>query len=395
MELEGRSLVCLRDPEGFAEQPVFLPAAAALLISRMDGGSTLGDIQAEFLRRTGELLPMGQLADFVTELDRLHFLDSPAFDAFRAGVVRAFREADLRPAAHAGAAYAGSPDALRGQIDAFFAPPEGPGLEPGPAPARALRGLIAPHIDFHRGGPAYAHAYAALARAEPFDRYVIFGTCHAGMERRFALTEKDYDTPLGRAETDREFVRRVAGRLAVDYFHDEPAHRNEHSIEFQAVCLRHLAAPRRSFTIVPILVGSFHDVFDGRDLGEPAPEIEAMVAAVREALAGSAGRSCVIAGADLAHVGRRFGDRSGPTRASLEEVARRDRELLEAAARGAAAGVLGSIASDGDLRRVCGYPPIYMALRALEPAAGEVLDYRQWCDLEGGAAVTFASVALY
>ncbi|PYV14693.1 MAG: AmmeMemoRadiSam system protein B, partial [Acidobacteria bacterium] len=98
--------------------------------------------------------------------------------------MRAFKEAPARPAAHAGGAYAGSAEELRRQIDGFFVHPDGPGREAPSVPRPPLRGLIAPHIDFHRGGPAYAHAYAALAGQSPFDRYLIFGTCHAGMQRR-------------------------------------------------------------------------------------------------------------------------------------------------------------------------------------------------------------------
>jgi len=107
------------------------------------------------------------------------------------------------------------------------------------------------------------------------------------------------------------------------------------------------------------------------------------------------GRTCVIAGADLAHVGRRFGDEEGPTPEYLAEVERRDREFLALAAAADPEGAFRSIAADGDRRRVCGYPPIYMALCTLPGARGELLQYRQWSDFEEGAAVTYASAALF
>jgi AmmeMemoRadiSam system protein B len=393
--MQGQAFLCLRDPEGLAEQPIFLPAAATLIVAQMDGSQSLRDIQADFLRRTGEIVPFEQLEQLAAELDRLHYLDSPAFEEFRADLMRRFKESATRGAAHAGSAYAGTAEELRQQIDGFFAHPDGPGRRDGAGPRPPLRGLIAPHIDFHRGGPAYAHAYGALGSGSQFERYVIFGTCHAGMRRRFGLTEKSYETPLGSARTDRDFVHRLAARLSVDYFDDEFAHRNEHSIEFQAVCLRYLLGAGAEFEIVPILVASFHDLWNEGKTPADDPGIRAMTEAVTAAIAESPGRTCVIAGADLAHVGARFGDPDGPTPDYLAEVERRDRELLDVVAAGDAEGVYGAVFSDGDRRRICGYPPIYMTLCSIPGVRGELLQYRQWSDLQAGAAVTYASVALY
>lgn len=120
-----------------------------------------------------------------------------------------------------------------------------------------------------------------------------------------------------------------------------------------------------------------------------------MVTAIRETMIEVPGRYCMIAGADLAHVGRRFGDPSGPTESFLRLVAEEDRLFLERAAACDAEGLFNSIAADNDRRRVCGYPPIYMMLRCLEKADGTLLQYRQWTDLRAGAAVTYAALALY
>ena len=159
---------------------------------------------------------------------------------------------------------------------------------------------MAPHVDFHRGGPAYAHAYKALAEHPGADRFIVFGTCHNTTRKRFALTEKGYDTPLGCAETDQEFVRRLAAKLPEDYFVDEFAHRGEHSVEFQVVCLKYLLGDRHPFKIVPILVGSFHDIYSGGKTPVQDLEIQAMVDAVLETMREMPASYCVIAGADLA-----------------------------------------------------------------------------------------------
>jgi AmmeMemoRadiSam system protein B len=395
VRVDGQELLCLRDTQGFAEHPIFLNHHLTLVVAMMDGSNSLRDIQAGFFRKTGELLFAEDLERLVQQLQDFRYLDGPSFQKFHARLVEEFRESPTRPARHAGAAYEEKPEGLRNQIAGFFVHPEGPGPVSTRVEGGRLRGLIAPHIDFHRGGPAYGHAYKIVAEHPGADRFIIFGTCHNHMKQRFALTEKGYETPLGCAETDREFVQSLAGKLPRDYFIDEFSHYSEHSIEFQAVCLKYVLEDRADLKIVPILVGSFHDIYEKGKTAAEDNEIEAMVKGVTETMREMRGSYCVIAGADLAHVGRRFGDPSGPTQDSLRVVERDDREFLQCAAAGDAEGVFRSIAADGDRRRVCGYPPIYMTLRCLEAPRGQLLTYRQWADLESGAAVTYASVAYY
>jgi len=395
IQVEGKHLTCLRDPLGLAEQPIFLNGPQAFLVSLMDGSNSLRDIQARFFRQTSELLTTEALENLVKQIDDHHYLDSSSFQIYYDSLVQEFRCARTRPARHAGTAYAGNEHELRAQIDGFFANAGGPGSAAEVLSPRLLRGLVAPHIDFHRGGQSYALAYKALAEHSGLDRFIIFGTCHNPMGRRFALTEKDYETPLGAAAADREFIRSVAQKLPWDPFEDEFAHRGEHSIEFQAVCLRYVLGKGRQFTIVPILVGSFHDILvTGRAAAEDA-EIAVMVSAIRDTMAELPGRYCIIAGADLAHVGLNFGDAAGPSEASLREVARADREFLKFVEQGAAEKTFRFIAAERDRRRVCGYPPIYMTLRCLENPQGELLNYRQWADLEAGSSVSFAALAIF
>jgi len=366
-----------------------------LVVSMMDGSNALRDIQAGFFRKTGELLFTEDLERLVQQLEDFRYLDGPSFQKFYARLVQEFRDSPIRPARHAGVAYEGNPEALRKQIAGFFAQADGPGPVSAPAGQGPLRGLIAPHIDFHRGGPTYGHAYRTLAEHSVADRFIIFGTCHNLMQQRFAFTEKGYDTPLGCVETDREFIRSLASRLPRDYFVDEFSHQGEHSIEFQAVCLKYVGESKTDFKIIPVLVGSFHDIYEQGKTPAEDNEIEAMVEGVKQTMREMPANYCVIAGADLAHVGRRFGDPSGPTDDSLKLVEKDDREFLDLVAAGDAGGVFHSIAADRDRRRVCGYPPIYMTLRCLEAPRGRLLEYRQWADLESGAAVTYAGVAFY
>jgi hypothetical protein len=287
-------------------------------------------------------------------------------------------------------------------IDGFFALPDGPGpIDERPtrgapaergAAAPGVRAVVAPHIDFHRGGPAYAWAYRELAERSQADLFVIFGTCHSGMEHPFALTRKDYASPLGDAPVDRDFVEALAARARQDCFASELAHRIEHSIEFQAVFLRYLYASRREVTIVPVLASFAHEAMLSGRRPDDDPRVPRFLEAVAETIAASGRRVALIAGADLAHMGPRFGDPEPVSPADLEHIEREDTEMLETVAAGDAAAFFESVARDDDRRRICGFSPIYAMLRILGGAAGEVKRYGQWPDPHG--VVTFASVVL-
>jgi len=394
LRMEGREMVCLRDPVGLAEEPVFLDSFQLFVVSRLDGNNSLRDIQTDYCRATGDIVPLDRLEALVGQLNELHYLEGEDFHDYVVGLEESFRRMPVRPARNAGSAYQADGDLLRRQIGEFFVHPDGPGP---PSPANGtppLRGIVAPHIDFLRGGATYAHAYRAVADQSAAGTFVIFGTCHGPMPARFGLTEKDFETPLGAVRADKEFIRRLSTRIGGDPFAAEFAHRGEHSIELQVVFLSCVLAGKE-FRIVPILVGSFHDLIEKRSGPTADPEVVAMVGAVRDTMKELSRSCCVVAGADLAHVGRRFGDSSGPTEAAMREVECRDREFLGRVEAGDAEGVFRLIAEERDRRRVCGYPPIYMMLACLEKPAGRLLQYRQWVDYQAGAAVTFASVAIY
>lgn len=390
VEHEGRRYIALRDPAGYTAAVLLLPAALLEVVSLLDGEHAVVDIQAAVMRRHGELVTRERIEGLVQSLDEQGFMDTPAFAARREAADRAFRESPTRPASHAGAAYADEPEALRSAVDGFFAPPDGPGPITGAATGRPVRGLIAPHIDFHRGGPAYAWAYRDLAERGDADVFVVFGTCHAGMADPFALTRKPFETPLGPVPVERDFVDALAARAGQDCFASELAHRNEHSVEFQAVFLRYLYAGRREVTVVPILASFVHEALYLGRAPEEDPRVPRFLEALAATVATCGRRVAFIAGADLAHVGPRFGDPEPVSPADLARIEAEDRAMLGAVEAGDAAAFFESARRDGDRRRVCGLSPIYALLRATGGAPGTLRRYGQWPDPAG--VVSFASV---
>lgn len=391
--VSGQQVLCLRDPQQYSEAVVYVPAQTASILGLFDGQHSLLDIQEAFARRFGTLLFREQLLQVIHSLDEHLLLDSPRFADHRAEVEGEFRRARSRPSLLAGKGYPSDPEALRRQLDSYLTAPDGPGETPPSPSAASLTGLVVPHIDFARGGPCYAWGYRELEGAPPADRFLILGTVHGPISRAFALTRKDFETPLGMAETDQDFLDRLLAEVGEGYLEEELAHRGEHSIEFQAVFLRHRMPPAHPVRILPVLCGSFHRFVEDRRSPGEEQGIESFVAALRETMATLGGRTVIMASADLAHVGPRFGDPRQITPGQLREVGDADREMLESVEAGDAEAFFRAVARDGDRRRICGLPPIYALLRLLPQAGGRVLRYSQWPDPQG--TVTFAAVALY
>lgn len=412
-EVEGGLALCLRDPSGLADGIAVLPPLAATVLSLCDGRRTADDVVVALELQTGYRIPTRHVEQLVEQLDEALFLDSPRFHQHRQALLENFRAASVRPAWHAGRSYPASPTELDAFLSSFAATARASGMAGAPGTAgapgapdaathiaadgRLPAGIIAPHIDFSRGGPMYAAAYAPLASAgERPDLVVVFGTDHNGLEHPFTLTRKSYDTPLGGVETDVDVVNALVHALGEgagdELFADEFHHRSEHSIEFQALWLR-WAFRERTPPMVPVLCGSLHrHVDDGS-----SPSGDARIRAFFDALARvtTGRRVLVVAGADLAHVGPRFGDDPmGPAEYRVVEEA--DRRALDACGRGDADAFFRAVASERDRFRVCGLSAIYATLAYLGPGRrGRLLGYAQCpADERATSAVSIAAMLL-
>ena len=399
VEEAGQTLVCLKDPANFAT-PIGLSPVGYFILSHFDGQHSLIDIQEAYAKQFGTLLLSDELKKFVEMLDQQHYLQSEHFKTYQSSVIREFRRQPTRAAAHVGGGYKDNAKELKAQLDGYFQSPRGPGLPDVNATGATPKAIVAPHIDFHRGGPAYAWAYKSLAESEGAELYIILGTAHCGGAMPFILTLKDFETPLGLVETDREFVRRLHDAGQADYFADEFLHRGEHSIEFQVLYLKYIAQkraeltkqPERPFKIVPILVSSFHTMVMDRRAPETTPIVGNFLKTLNNLAQNETRRVCFVAGVDLAHVGQQFGDREPVNDEFLKWVEAEDHKLVERLAALDAPGFFNEIAKDHDKRKICGFSPLYSLIHLLENVRGNHLHYGQAFTPETGSAVTFTSM---
>jgi len=120
--------------------------------------------------------------------------------------------------------------------------------------------------------------------------------------------------------------------------------------------------------------------------------IATFLGALRDLTEQEASQVCFVAGVDLAHVGRQFGDREPITDDFLKWVESEDRELVDRLAALDARGFFRTIAKDQDKRRICGFSPLYSLIHLLDGARGKHLKYSQAFTQETGSAVTFTSL---
>jgi AmmeMemoRadiSam system protein B len=388
----GQEIICISDPLGFSDSKILVSPDVFFIIALCDGTRSLTDIQYEYTRRFGTLLLPSRLEKILSDLDRSLFLDNERFHQRKRRLEQEFKEATVRSASHAGQAYPADAEKLKCQLDSFFAPPQGPGHLPARKARKGVKAIIAPHIDLRAGGPCFAWAYRELARSPRPDLFIILGIGHAPMKNLFAVTTKDFDTPLGTLRTDKAFVKSLTENYPHDLLADEFAHRGEHSIEFQTVFLRYIF-PEDAISIVPILCSSFDEMIAPNRQPIEDPRVHDFVQAVKIAVARSQRNVCFIAGVDLAHIGQKFGD-PGPLSPSTETLLEReDREMLEHVEKADAAAFFSSLAKDNDRRRICGFPAMYVLLHLVETSRGRLLKYDKSVDPATQSIVSFASMA--
>jgi len=380
---EGRRYILLRDRLGYNDNPVLLNADFAPFLALMDGQHSIRDIQAFFLRRTGQLIYKEQIEEVIRVLDENLFLDNARYADHVHREVQRFCDDPIRRMRHAGKSYPESAEDLRAFLDALFAAGPRDRAEP-----RPLMGLVAPHIDIRAGAATFASAYTALRQAQPPDVWVIVGTGHEPIENFFAVTFKDFETPLGLVPCDRDLAEEIVRRAPRNVRAGEYAHSREHTIEFQAVFLAYVQPTAR---IVPVLCS-----FGVEDWPSHKASIDGFCDGLREALERSITSVGILASVDLAHIGPRYGDDFLPNRLTVQEHLEADRKLLDTLQAPDPDAFMAEILKDGNARKVCGVPPLYVLSRVFrDKARGRVLHHDHAVVDRQGSFVTFAAVAYY
>jgi AmmeMemoRadiSam system protein B len=363
----------VRDPFRYAAGVLILPPALVPCLLLFDGRHDEGDLREVLARLTGGVEVGPLIGHIVETLSGGGFLEDHVFAGLRDRRHTAFADEPCREPVHAGAAYPAEADALQAVLARYLA--EAPRA---PAPPGELVGIAVPHVSPEGGWRSYGAAYSLLRPEHRERTFVVLGTSHYGEPERFGITRKPFRTPLGQTTVDAAIVDRIAQAAGAAACVEDYCHAVEHSIEFQVVFLQHLYGP--GVRVVPILCGPFARATTDGGRPEDDAGVARVIDVLRDLARSEGDRLLWVAGVDMAHVGRRYGDafdaRAGEGR--LADVAAEDRERCALLAAGDGPGFWSALARGRDPLRWCGASPLFTLVQAVAPTAGALLHYEQW-----------------
>ena len=330
-------------------------------------------------------VPIEHLQRFVARLEHGLLLESPPLSANRQRIGSAATVASVATKA--------KPPALRRQLARLFAHDAGT-----PTPAQldgSLRAALIPHIDYTRGGLSYTYPFKEVIEKSDASLFVIIGTSHYS-GHRFTLTRKNFQTPLGIAQTDQDYIDRLVHHYGNGLFDDEwLAHFPEHSIELEVIFLQYLYEKVRPIRIVPLVVGSYYDCIRANESPRRRTDIANLIAALQHVEAEINEPICYLISGDLAHIGPKFDDTQRLDADMLRHSYAQDQALLHHASALDLDAYFRVIANERDARNICGLPPTFAALDAVKPRVGKVLNYDRYVHPQGYESVSFASMGFY
>jgi len=386
VQLQGKQFILIRDHLGLVQEGKAVEIPLYQFMALLDGTTTLRDLQMRLMRqRGGMLVSSEEVESVIAHLDDSFLLESAKFKKARDRIVEEFVSMKVRPSSHSRRAYPGDPRELRRKLDEILA------LQPdSEKPEGKLLALVAPHIDLSVGGRVYSRAYQTLKGSRP-KTVIILGTGHQMARDLFAVSDKDFETPLGVAECDRQRVEKLKTAGPQVIAENDFAHRAEHSIEFQVLFLQHLL-PKNSFKIVPILCGNLQMTLSEYSRRAYREKAGAFLEALKETLKHRREEALLVAGVDFSHIGPKFGhEMPGQYLKGQSEV--HDKALLNHLVSLDADSFWEESRKVKDQYNVCGFAALACLLEVLPPCKGHLLGYEMWQEEATRSAVSYAAMA--
>ncbi len=372
----------VRDANGLSPVTLSLSQAALHVMALMNGENTCEAIQREFHVAFDQPLATETLQSMIDHLQDAHFLEGPAFESYYQSLVDEYCSRPVRPMRAAEAM--GHVQERGGPFDELL---EGAKVVDLTGP---VAGIVAPHLDYPRGGPCYASAYITLADRSVPNRVVILGTNHFGRSTSIVATTSDFATPSGTVRTDTAFVEQLEDRCGHLRTH-ELDHAREHSIELQIPWLQRFFGAN-GFQIVPILCPDPCGPTGTRPNDGRGVDLHEFAVALGELITDDPQDTLIVAGADLSHVGAAFGDERRIDETWLAEVRDHDQTALSKLVDGDPAALIRFLAEQDNPTHVCGAGCLYALAVALPGAKATILDYHQAVDEPSQTCVTCAAV---
>lgn len=369
---QNQPMWLLTDPLRLSGQQLVVPKLLGALLAFCDGTRSVAQLQADFSAYIGETVDLTIIAGVLDQLDQAYLLENGRFHQAKQALLDQYHAQPHRPPALANLSYPGNPQELTQLLHRYGATDNLNGWQPWHG-----RGIISPHIDYHRGGDVYAQVWrraaAAIAAA---DLVLIFGTDHNGDQGTITLTRQPYATPYGVLPTHLPLIDSLADAIGPqEAFAAELHHRQEHSVELSAVWLHHIyqetdTPPK---PMVPILCGSFYHYLANNTHPDDDARLTAVIETLQRETQGL--KVLAVASVDLAHVGPAFGDSFTMETTRRTNLRQADQALMDAILHGDATSFYQQISAVQDRHRICGFSSIYLLLRYLQTSSGQQIAY--------------------
>jgi MEMO1 family protein len=379
----GDQVLYFHDSLGYTPPNFALHREAETILSLINGSASVTQICSI----VDGAFTANQLLDFIQLLDRNCILASQNYKLTAERKESSFEASDFRQSSLAGESYPGDTNELDRYLNGLFS--DTIGISP---VSRPKKGLYAPHIDPRVNQQIYADAFSTLTAIRP-KKVVILATAHyTGFypdlysNTPFIGSIKGFDLPNGRIPVDNRTLEILSeSGESIGFTTKDRAHRIEHSIEIHLLFARHIW--KHDFSIVPILVNSFEEMFYMPD-GHLQNLIRNFIKTLRDL--DDPDTFYLISG-DLAHVGKKFGDRQ-PADEMRKSVEIFDEQFLHSAIRNQPDQLIEHIRKDYDPYRICGFPPLLTFLKLFPELSGELIGYHWWDEKERESAVSFGAI---
>ncbi len=371
-QYNGNNFLTLRDPLALSSNTVLVPDTMASIIPLLDGSRDIGGLQSTILLRSGMYISQEDIKELLTSLNNAYLLENQTSKNVIDSALEQYQNAPYRQPAHSNIVYPGK----KNNFIASIHPYEQKALKIDPLPESVkVTGMVSPHIDYQRGGEIYAQLWRRCSNSlKEIELVILLGTDHNGRSGSLTLTKQNYATPIGQLPTEVEVVRKLSNVIGTESaFADEIHHINEHSIELSCNWLhRYLERP---VPMVPILCGSFYEYLAGNKNIEEDEQMNEAIDYLKKVT--KERRTLVIAAGDLSHVGPAFGDRQPINNINQRSLAIKDAESIKAIDAIDSSTFIDISRKESDQRKICGIPPIYVALKLLAGSQGESMGYKQ------------------
>ncbi len=382
-----RQVITFIDPFRLAENSIAIDIRLLPMLRLLNGQHDLRDIQREMtINQQGQIAYLSEIETFIDHLDKAFLLNSASFRKKMEGLREDFRSQQDRHPVLAGRCYESDPDRLGRFIEEVESvlPQINSDITP-----KNITGILAPHIDINVAKTAYINLYRRL-KGGKYNLVIIFGINHQSQDGLYSISEKNYITPFGKLESDKDFISELksrvpGGTLSTDDF----CHKIEHSIEFQTVFLHYYL--KEPISIVPILCGGIHEFILPKKNIFDDTRFMGMAETLEEMIKDRNGNVLLVSGVDFSHVGPKFGNKM-PADSILPQAQSNDHSIISSVLKGEPEKIYENAVETQDQFNVCGLPSILIFSRLLKGSNGELLSHEIYNETVTSSAVTYASM---